>query len=196
MIHVDDDLAVKAQSGDSVALEKVWTKSRPIRRRAARSVWGDARHDWENESFFVLLHALNNYKPNLGHFDSFLSLYLKSYKWRFRPYEVVRSPVRRKSATFCPIEDVPPEFFSFTPEFDDPLILDKVPRIINSLDARKQEVLVRYFGLKGSQPQTLRQIAQALPGKTLSFERVRQIIEEALTELQQKILESPRRKSV
>jgi len=57
-------------------------------------------------------------------------------------------------------------------------------RLLESIDGREAEILRLRFGLDGQEPMTLKQIATQME---LSRERVRQIVEEALTRLNQEI---------
>lgn len=62
--------------------------------------------------------------------------------------------------------------------------LDILRRLLDSIDQREARILRLRFGLEGHQPLTLKQIAEEVG---LSRERVRQIVDEALTKLNAQI---------
>jgi DNA-directed RNA polymerase sigma subunit (sigma70/sigma32) len=97
----------------------------------------------------------------------------------------------RETALFSYFEsDDPSDRFSFevkdpsTPCLGRKLHTDTVPRAVNtalrSLSSRQRDVLQRRYGLGGERPQTLEEIGGQLQ---LSRERIRQIEQEALTQL-------------
>jgi len=61
--------------------------------------------------------------------------------------------------------------------------VEVVTRLLTLLDARRRYIVVRRFGLEGEDQATLRDIGQSLG---ISYERVRQMQEQALEELRQK----------
>jgi RNA polymerase primary sigma factor len=81
------------------------------------------------------------------------------------------------------IEDTSiPESFNEVEELDKSQIIDNV---LDTLDAREKEVIVRRFGIKRARPETLEEVGKTLK---LSKERIRQIEAAAL-----KKLRNPRR---
>ncbi len=65
--------------------------------------------------------------------------------------------------------------------------LDVLRRLMDTIDEREARVLRMRFGLDGCEPLTLKQIAEELE---ISRERVRQIVDEALTKLNERINDS------
>jgi RNA polymerase primary sigma factor len=71
---------------------------------------------------------------------------------------------------------------------DDPMFQDEelatLKRLLESIDEREGQILRLRFGLDGQEPLTLKEIAEAVG---ISRERVRQIVDEALTKLNAQI---------
>lgn len=178
MIHVADALAVRAKKGDPDAVLGVWRDSHRIRGLAAKRVPLDRRDDWNNESFFVLLRAISNYKRNLGRFDSHLTRYLIAYRMRFLKDSLVRRPARSKvDLTFCELEEERADL-SEVPTAQDIILMPRLLSVLASLDERKMKMLSKHFGLFGYSEHTFGEASDGV-----SRQRVTQIVQESVVEL-------------
>lgn len=186
MIHVEDELAIRAKDGDPKVTEEVWQKSKRLRKHSELFLPPYLRDDWRNETFFIMLRAIQNFDPSKGHFDSYFSLYLFSYKKRVLKDKLARHGVRQ-----CPLEDITREFEAeylsvTTPSYTIPI--DVLNDALGVLSSREREIVVLYFGLEGHNPQKYETIGEIVGSthkgrKSVSRQRVEQILSNALAKL-------------
>lgn len=136
------------------------------------------------------LEAENGTAPTMEQIATELDLPLKKVKIIKRAIKAFRStnqePVAQSDGDLLGMSDVLADHRTQAPEAE--ILreneLEILRRLMESIDEREAEILRLRFGLDGSPPLTLKQIADEIG---ISRERVRQIVDEALTKLNQQI---------
>jgi RNA polymerase sigma factor (sigma-70 family) len=192
--HIDDSMVLRAQTGDRAAIEEVWRNSIAIRRFTSIHMRSEDRADWENESFFAVLHAIKNFNPELGRFGGYLAIYLRSYRQRFQ--QTARYMSRAKmQVTHCSLWDLSPTAnakFLSSPSFaDEGTEKDELlHKALEKLTEQERDLITRYFGLNGRKPRTFQEMASSIKrrdgkkgGLGVTRQRVEQLLKKSLQRL-------------
>ncbi len=89
MSMTNEELAMRIQAGDSACVERLWNNIHKLMHRIAGSIYkqrrercaaaGVTQDDILQECFFVMLRAVDAYKPDAGYaFNSYIKYHLKN----------------------------------------------------------------------------------------------------------------------